>query len=114
MKSLAQDIDNVKSNIEGKEIVKVIVRNNFVQHTLYEVIRISDGHITLQVLDKGKDYILCEVLNDGVLEDHKGVNVPGVRFNMPFLSDQDRDDILLANTLNVDFLALSFVHTHEA
>lgn len=77
------------------------------------IIKISDGHISLQVLDKGKDYVLCEVLTDGVIEDHKGVNVPGVRFNMPFLSDQDRDDILLANTLNVDFLALSFVHSHE-
>jgi pyruvate kinase len=87
---------------------------NFVDEINYDsIIKISDGHIVLQVLDKGKDYVLCEVLNDGVLEDHKGVNVPGVRFNMPFLSDQDRDDILLANTLNVDFLALSFVHSHE-
>lgn len=77
------------------------------------IIKLSDGHIALQVIDKGKDYVLCEVLNDGIIEDHKSVNVPGVRFNIPFLSDQDRDDILLANTLNVDFLALSFVHTHE-
>jgi pyruvate kinase len=32
---------------------------------------------------------------------------------MPFLSKQDRDDILLAHTLNIDFIALSFVNGHE-
>lgn len=77
------------------------------------VIKVADGHISFQVLDKGKDYLLCEVLNDGTLEDYKGVNVPGIHLNMPFLSDQDKDDILLANTLNVDYLALSFVNSHE-
>ena len=77
------------------------------------IIKVDDGHLSLQVLDKGKDYLLCEVLNDGIIEDHKGVNVPGIHLNMPFLSDQDKDDILLANTLNIDYLALSFVNSHE-
>lgn len=77
------------------------------------IIKINDGHISLQVVDKGSDYLLCQVLAGGVIEDHKGVNVPGLTINMPFISEQDYNDILLANKLGVDFLALSFVNTHE-
>ena len=42
---------------------------------------------------KGEDYLLCQVLNDGVISDNKGMNVPNVHINVPFLSDKDRSDI---------------------
>ena len=77
------------------------------------LIKVDDGHVVFQVLDKGQDYLLCEVVTGGKLTNHKGVNIPGVRLDIPFLSDQDKDDILLANTLNADFLALSYINTHE-
>ena len=77
------------------------------------IIKIADGHISLKVIDKGEDYLLCQVLNGGIIKDNKGVNIPGFNYNIPFISKQDRDDILLANTLGVDFLALSFTNGHE-
>lgn len=72
------------------------------------VIKLNDGHIDLSVLDTSGDSILCEVLTDGVVEDHKGINVPGVQLDRPFITPEDREDILFANRMNVDFLALSF------
>ena len=67
----------------------------------------------MKVIDKGFDFLLCEILNDGVLESYKGVNVPGVALNLPFLSEEDKKDIEFANEIGVDFLALSFVSNAE-
>ncbi len=39
--------------------------------------------------------IRCRVENDGDMKNHKGVNVPSVRLNMPYMSQQDREDISL-------------------
>lgn len=77
------------------------------------MIKIDDGHISFKVLDKGKDYLLCEVIDGGTVKDEMPLIIPGLNLNAPFLTDKDRDDILLANTLNVDFLAISFVNNHE-
>lgn len=77
------------------------------------IIKIDDGHLTLKVIDKGVDYLLCEVVVGGIITDNKGVNVPGADFNMPFLSEKDKDDILMASELGADFIALSFVNSHE-
>jgi pyruvate kinase len=73
------------------------------------ILKLDDGRIELEVIDKGDDYLLCEVKNDGIIEDNKGLNVPSIRLNMPFLSDKDKEDILFAHKIGVDFIALSFV-----
>ena len=77
------------------------------------ILKLDDGLIELKVLDKGEDYLLCEVLNDGLISDNKGMNVPNVHINVPFLSDKDKEDIKFACENDVDFLALSFVETVE-
>lgn len=76
-------------------------------------IKINDGLIELKILDKGYDYLLCEVVNGGFIEDHKGVNVIGTKLNLPFLSKEDEADITFASEMNVDFLALTHVSSVE-
>lgn len=77
------------------------------------ILKLDDGLIELKVLDKGDNYLLCQVLNDGLISDYKGVNIPDVHLNIPFLSSKDKEDIKFACKNNVDFLALSFVETSE-
>ena len=77
------------------------------------ILKLDDGLIELKVLDKGEDYLLCQVLNDGVIKDNKGMNVLGIHLNIPFLSGKDKEDIKFACENNVDFLALSFVESSE-
>lgn len=48
-------------------------------------------------------------MNDGVVSDKKSVNVPGVRLNMPYLSEEDKKDILFAIEQDFDYIAASFV-----
>ncbi|MDR1678620.1 MAG: pyruvate kinase [Prevotellaceae bacterium] len=73
----------------------------------------DDGEIDLKVIEKNDDYLLCEVLNDGSLGSRKSVNVPGVRINLPSLTDKDRKNIDLAIQLDVDFIAHSFVRNKQ-
>ncbi|HBX24260.1 MAG TPA: pyruvate kinase [Desulfotomaculum sp.] len=72
-------------------------------------ILISDGLIALLVKEVEACEILCVVENGGKLTSQKGVNVPGVRINLPSLTERDKDDILFGINNNFDFIAVSFV-----
>ncbi|MEG0408031.1 MAG: pyruvate kinase, partial [Bacilli bacterium] len=97
--------DSTKFSVNYKKLLKEV---NF-----DTIIKINDGKIVLQVIDKGADYLLCLVISGGEISDNKNVNAVGIRLNRPFVSDQDRQDIKFACELGIDFLALSFVETSE-
>lgn len=72
-------------------------------------ILINDGLISLIVDSiKGND-IICTVVDGGLLTNHKGVNVPGVALNMPYLSSRDMADLQFGKDNDFDFVAASFV-----
>ena len=75
-------------------------------------ILIDDGHVRLRVerIDAGR--ALCRVVTGGIVEPHKGVNVPGVPLPVPSLTDKDLADLEFALSLGVDYVAQSFVRTH--
>jgi pyruvate kinase len=64
----------------------------------------DDGEIDLKVESKDENSLYCKVLNDGVLGSRKSVNVPGVRINLPSLTERDRQNILFAIENNLDLL----------
>ncbi|MBR2742537.1 MAG: pyruvate kinase [Clostridia bacterium] len=74
-------------------------------------ILIDDGLIELSVRAVEGQDIKCEVLNGGALSGRKSVNLPGVKLDMPYISEKDRSDILFAIKEDVDFIAASFVRT---
>lgn len=76
-------------------------------------ILIDDGELELKVTGKEGDALLCEVCNDAVLGSRKSVNVPGVRINLPSLTEKDRDNILYAIEKDLDFIAHSFVRNKQ-
>ncbi|HZC21707.1 MAG TPA: pyruvate kinase [Candidatus Binatia bacterium] len=74
-------------------------------------ILLSDGLIELRVRStRGKD-VLCEVLNGGLLGEHKGINLPGVALSIPALTEKDRQDLEFGLKHGVDAVALSFVRS---
>lgn len=73
----------------------------------------DDGEIDLQVDSKDDEFLYCTVLNNGNLGSRKSVNVPGVRINLPSLTEKDRKNILLAIELDLDFIAHSFVRNKQ-
>ncbi len=73
-------------------------------------ILIDDGLVELKVLEIiGGTDIKCEIINSGVLSNHKGVNVPGVKINLPAITEKDVSDILFGIENGVDFIAPSFI-----
>lgn len=74
---------------------------------------IDDGEIDLLVKSKTADALECEVMNESVLSSRKSVNVPGVRINLPSLTDKDRNNILFAIKKDIDFIAHSFVRNKQ-
>lgn len=72
-------------------------------------ILIDDGLIELRVEQTQEQDVLCRVLNDGAVSNHKGINVPDVHLSIPYLSERDKSDILFGIEQGVDFIAASFV-----
>ena len=78
-----------------------------------DAILIDDGLIELRVNQVNETDIVCTVINGGVISNKKGINVPGVSLNMPFISQKDYEDILFGVKEGVDFIAASFTRTAE-
>ena len=77
-------------------------------------ILLDDGLIELKVQEirDGTD-ILCTVVNGGKISNHKGVNLPGTKISMPYLSETDIRDIEFGIQENFDFIAASFVRSAQ-
>ncbi|MEY2559794.1 MAG: pyruvate kinase [Verrucomicrobiota bacterium] len=73
-----------------------------------DVVLVDNGVMRLLVLEKKRNRIRCKVLTAGVLGSRRHINLPGVRVNLPPLTEKDREDIALGVELKVDFVALSF------
>lgn len=77
------------------------------------MVLIDDGELEFRVVDKKSDYLLAEALNDAVLGSRKSVNVPGVRINLPSLTEKDVINIRYAIKADIDFIAHSFVRNKQ-
>lgn len=97
------------------DIVGDVTKCSISYKELYKDVRtgtrilINDGLVELEVIGiKDKD-IVCEVLNGGIIGNHKGVNVPGVEVHLPSLTEKDVEDIKFGIENGFDFIAASFI-----
>ena len=74
-------------------------------------ILINDGLIAMEVTELRRDEIVCRVTDGGLLTNKKGVNVPDISLNMPYLSPADMQDLEFGASHDFDFIAASFVRT---
>ncbi|MEI6870927.1 MAG: pyruvate kinase [Verrucomicrobiota bacterium] len=73
-----------------------------------DTVLVDNGVIHMKVLSKSGHHIKCEVLTEGVMGSKRHINLPGVKVNLPPLTEKDLADVALGCELNVDFVALSF------
>lgn len=76
-------------------------------------ITVDNGLINLEVLEVHERRLRCRVLEGGTLGSRKHINLPGVRVNLPSITDKDRRDIRFAIENDLDFIALSFVRSAD-
>ena len=75
-----------------------------------EHILLDDGKLMFKVLKtNGKDEVLTEVVQGGPLRSKKGVNLPNTAISLPAMTEKDKEDAIFAISLEVDWIALSFV-----
>ena len=100
--------------VPGDESIVSITHMNL-PHDLGQQTRIliDDGLVELHVESKTETDIITRVVSGGQISDRKGVNVPGVRFSMPYISDRDKDDVLFGIRSGFDYIAASFVRGAE-
>ena len=72
---------------------------------------LDDGFYKLVVEEEDKDGVTCRIMNGGTIKSRRGVCIPGIKLDIPFVSEQDREDIKYACDMNGDYLALSFVNS---
>ncbi len=97
--------DEHQVSITYKNLINDVKRGN---HIL-----IDDGLVELEIQNITDTDIMCKVLNEGFISNHKGVNVPGVDLTMPFISQKDYDDIVFGIEHGFDFVAASFTRSAE-
>jgi len=79
-----------------------------------EHILVDDGKLMFEVIDTDRDKnVVTKVLRGGDLKSKKGVNLPNTKISLPALTKKDRKDVIFAISLDVDWIALSFVRTPE-
>ena len=74
---------------------------------------IDDGLVEMRAEHVSETDIVCTVLNGGRVSNHKGINVPGTKLSMPFISEQDRSDIIFGIENGFDYIAASFTRSAE-
>ena len=78
-----------------------------------DTILLSNGMLSMTVKSVTDTDVLCTVVNGGTLSDRKSMNFPGKLLSQPYLSEQDRQDILFGVENDVDFIACSFVSRRQ-
>jgi pyruvate kinase len=74
---------------------------------------LSDGLIELRVSSVRGDDVECEVINGGLLGEHKGINLPGTLVRVPSLTDKDKKDLEFGIKQSVDMVAASFIRNAD-
>jgi pyruvate kinase len=72
-------------------------------------ILLGDGLIELHVLSTTSTEVQCKVINGGLLGEHKGINLPGVKLKIPAVTTKDHQDLVFALDQGANFVAVSFV-----
>lgn len=95
-KSFMLDVSNIVDDIEvGNEIL------------------IEDGLMKIIVREKNEGILLAEVVDGGVIKNHKGVNIPDAKLRISPITEKDEKDLEFSLERDVDFVAMSFVSNGE-
>lgn len=74
-------------------------------------IMIEDGLMKVVVREKNEGVLLTEVVDGGIIKNHKGVNIPDAQLHINPITEKDERDLEFSLKNEVDFVAMSFVST---
>ena len=74
-------------------------------------ILLSDGQMELQVSEVSEESVKARVILGGILTPRKGINLPGVRLDVPCFTEKDESDLQFGMAHGIDVVAMSFIRT---
>lgn len=80
---------------------------------IWDVIMVDSWLCRVKVLEKLSDHVKIEILNDSEIWSRRHINLPGVKLQLPGITDKDKEDVLFAIKNDYDFIAMSFVRNKE-
>lgn len=97
-----------------KEAISFNYRNVVKDLKVGSVVLLDDGFYKLIVESCDEDGgVTCRIVNGGTIKSRRGVCIPGVMLDVPYVSEKDKEDIKYACDMDGDFLAISFVNSAE-
>ena len=78
-----------------------------------DTVLLENAKMKLEVVSKEDDGVTCNIISGGHLGNRKSMSAPGVKLDIPFISDEDREDLIYACEHGGEFVALSFVNSKE-
>lgn len=96
-----EDVERSSFSIDYKDLINTVKEG--------EMITVDNGLINLEILKKDQSTMQCKVIHGGMLKSKRHVNLPGIRVNLPSITEKDKRDVLFGMEQEVDFIALSFV-----
>ena len=101
-------------DVEGDgTIVSVSYKNLAKELRAGDTILVNNGLVSFRVLSVEGTEIRCQAIIGGDLSDHKSMSFPNKVLKQPYLSEQDKKDLLLGIENGVDFIAASFVSCQQ-
>ena len=97
--------DKTKVSVNYKDLIKNL--------TVGDQILVNNGLVIFEVTKLSGNDAICKVVTGGVLSDRKSMCFPNKVMSGPYLSEQDKQDILFGIRHGVDFIAASFVSTKQ-
>jgi len=75
------------------------------------LVKVDDGSLSFQIVESGNSELILRSRNSGSIYQGKGVNFPGIKLNLPSVTEKDLRDLEQAVKLGADWLAMSFVRS---
>ena len=96
-----EDVERSSFSIDYEDLINTVKEG--------EMITVDNGLINLEILKKDQGTMQCKVIHGGMLKSKRHVNLPGIRVNLPSITEKDKKDVLFGIEQEADFIALSFV-----
>mgnify|MGYP000548318803 FL=1 len=100
-----KDVESTSISVNYEDLINDV--------TIGDMITVDNGLINLEILSKEDRIMQCKVIDGGILKSKRHVNLPGIRVNLPAITEKDKRDVLFSIAQEVDFIALSFVRNAE-
>ncbi len=106
------DTDSYKNKL-GTENTFTVAYDMSKDLEVGKVVLVDDGKLVLDITEITPGIVIAKARNTHDVKTNKRVNLPGTKFSMPFLAEQDIADIRFGAQNRVDYIAASFVNTPE-